>query len=242
MSEGDHSTGESDRKVDSIHPVFPRFWDQFAFEWGMARYSYNVVSDFRFLQQLNDLSQKLLDYLELKSEDPDPENLEDQEDVEIYEYAKKKFIPLLKLLNFWMYRCLDVTITNPSNGIREDRKIGFYHLRRQNMMPYGIEIYVIAVGFTVPISNQVFSEFRSYALYGEPDENGRQVGGTRSVANKIEAIFHLILEIKNVQSMPELKSGGNVMIGDEKEIKDVAKSSQLKKVVEEKRNESDRNS
>ena len=153
-----------------------------------------------------------------------------------------KIIPLINLLNFWLYDCLTVTVRNPSTGKYENRNVGFYHLRRQNIMPFGIEIYVISVGFTVPIANELFIELRKYSSFGEPDSTGRYRGGTRSVANRIEAIFHLILEIKNASNMPELRSESSVMIGDEPELKTIRETSKLRKTMKEKRNESENNS
>lgn len=202
MSHSDGTLSSGKKKVDSATPVSPDFWDQFVRDWGLTKYIGNVYSVFFGAMGIRDLAVRLLTYTEISRE------TEDQEE-EVVDHIKK-LEPLIGWLDEWMHEC--IIIPTVRYGQIVPRSIGFYHLRRQNVMPVGFEMRVILEGFTEPIANEDYSEMRSYALYGE-EVNGKRVGGVKNICVMMESHFHHIIKVKKVQPLVFEQEG--LDIGDE---------------------------
>lgn len=210
FSDGSGTAGGKKSKLDGALPVSAGFWDQFLREWGVAKHIGSIYSLFYFCMKIRDMAETLLTYTDISVD------TEEQEE-EVVEHIEK-IEPLIKWFDEWMYRC--IVVPSEQQGRIVPREIGFYHLRRQNVMPIGFEMRVILDGFSVPISNEDYSEMRSYALYGGWEE-GKKQGGVKNICNILEAHFHHIMKVK---------SGGllgfeeeTLNIGDEEAHKDLEK-------------------
>jgi len=221
MSEsmGKYSRGKKRSKVDSLMPVDADFWSQFAREFGMSRYIYNLYSEYRWAMHIADLAEKLMEYMSIM------DSAEEKLDSKLVEVVEK--IPdCLKNLDYWLFHCLEVPMVGGNGNAIVDRMgrvvkrdIGFYHLRRQNLFPIGAEMFVLVEGFTTPITNENYSSMRKIALNGEIGESGRYEGGTKRVVLKIESIFHRVLEL--AKNKPYKFKPEKLLIGDEVEAKEL---------------------
>ncbi len=221
MSFGDKPLGQS--KVDGATPVSADFWEQFTRDWAFHKYIGNVTSIFFWVTGVRSLAFRLIKFIE--------SSRDEEEAKEELMYHVGKIEPLITWLDKWLYECLDVpTIVR---GRPQMRKIGFFHLRRQNVMPIGFEMRVILEGFSAPVANEEYSKMRSTALYGV-EENGKRVGGVVNICVEIESHFHHIIKIQTQQ--PLFFESETIDIGDEQERKtldDVAKLTESEKIKKE---------
>jgi hypothetical protein len=206
MSWSDGTRTSGTRKTDSAAPVLIDFFDQFTRDWGLAKYIGSVYSVYYGLMGIRDLASRLMTYIELSRK------TEEQE--EEVQHHIDKLEPLIKWFDQWMYGCMEVP--EEVNGKMIIRSIGFYHLRRQSVMPVRFEMRVILEGFTEPIANADYSEMRKYALYGEEDEKGIRRGGVKNIANQMESHFHHIINV--VKKSPVFFEEETMSIGDEREF------------------------
>ena len=191
-------------KIEATAPVAAEFWDQFVRDWGIVKYIGNVYSEYRWAMGIRDLAFRLINYVEVSR------NTEEQ-DEELNEHILK-LKPLIVWLDEWLYDCIDVITKRYGRPIK--RRIGFYHLRRENVMPISFEIRVVLSGFTIPMPNDEYAEYRAHALYGRV-VNGERKGGVKNICNIIEAHFHHIVKIKNTQEF--VFEEEKIEIGDEEE-------------------------
>jgi len=182
MSSPDRSHG---KKIDGAAPVAYEFWDQFVRDWGVAKLLGNIYSQYRWATKINQMAVALVTYVSIS------EDIEEHSEKLISHVEKLK--PLMTWLNEWMCECIQIVSTE--TGIPRLRDIGFYHLRRQNIMPIGFEMRVIVQGFTIPMTNEQYSNYRQYVLYGEVIK-GERKGGVINICMQIEAHFHHIIKIK----------------------------------------------
>lgn len=220
MSYSDGASTSKTKKADSAAPVSPDFWDQFVRDWGLQKYIGNVYSVFIWATGIRDLAIRLLTYIQISRD------TEEQEEQILSHVLKLE--PLIQWFDEWMYKCIEIPLM--IDGTVNRRKIGFYHLRRQNVMPINYEMRVILEGFTYPVANADYSEMRAYALYGKW-ENGKRVGGVKNICNMLEAHFHHIIKVK--QMKPLVFEDETMDIGDEnhnQDMKDVVKLTEKEKI------------
>lgn len=178
-------------KVDAATPVSSDFWEQFVREWGVIKYVAKVYSEFRGAMGVRDLAVSLLQFSNLMLQDKE---VEKKDTLQKAKGFIDKLKPLISWLDVWMHECLELPIYNEQGLFEGTRKIGFYHVRRQNIMPVGFEMRVVLEGFDTPVLNAEYAEMRSYALYGY-EEDGKRIGGVKNICVKMEALFHYIIGI-----------------------------------------------
>jgi len=176
--------------VDAATPVSDDFWEQFVREWGVIKYVGKVYSEFRWAMGIRDLATNLIEYSNYTIEDKDAE---DFANIEKAKHYIDKLIPLITWLDEWLHACMEVPVYD-GNKLVGIRKIGFYHVRRQNIMPIGFEMRVVLEGFAIPVPNDEYADMRSYALYGKMVK-GKRVGGVKNICVKMESMFHYIIKI-----------------------------------------------
>ena len=192
-------------KIDATAPVSSDFWDQFVRDWGIAKYLGNLYSQYRWAMGIRELAVRLSNYMEMSRD-------EEEKTEELMEHIDK--LPeLVNWLDSWLYECIEVA--QGRRGKLHRRKIGFFHLRRQTVMPIGYEMRVILEGFTIPMPNAEYADYRSYALHGEVVD-GKRTGGVLNICNTIEAHFHHIIRIQ--QTKPFVFEQESIDIGDEDDI------------------------
>lgn len=211
-------------KVESFYPVDWNFWDQFSRDFGMGKGIYNLYSEFRWVTYIADIARRLLYYLEIVRKD----GHEDQED-KVSKSVRNvtNMIPeCLRDLDYWMFHCLEAPIVYDgiaqldSLGRPIMRDIGFYQLKRQNILPVGTEMYVLVEGFTTPLRNEDYNTMKMYALYGDPTSDDKDEKGIKGVVLKIESIFHRVLDLQREQ--PFDMQPETLLMGNEPEVSDIS--------------------